>query len=89
MTVQNPQAPCRKNEQRGSGKQDLHQLDGEQARLALEAGHNRVDQPGGSEDAGQRDQRTDQKQNGKDRFGQLRGFLVPLFRPQAGIHGDE
>ena len=38
MAVQDPQAPCRHHQQRGSGKQDLHQLDGEPTRLALEAG---------------------------------------------------
>ena len=29
------------------------------------------------------------KKDGEDRFGQLRGFLVPLFRSQARIHGDK
>ncbi len=67
----------------------MHQLDSELARLALESGHDSVDQPGGGEHSCQRDQRRNQKEDGEDRFGQLVGFLVPLLRPQAGVHRDE
>ena len=33
--------------------------------------------------------RREQKEDGEDSFGQLRGFLVFLLRPQACIHRDE
>ncbi len=89
MAVQDSEAPCRKDKQCRSGKKDLYQPDGEESRFTMEAGHDHVDQPGGSEDACQRQKRRDQKKDGEDCFGQLVGLLVSLFRPQAGVHGDK
>ena len=37
VAVQDAEAPCRNDQQRRSGKEDLHQADGEQTLFALEA----------------------------------------------------
>ena len=89
MAVQDAQAPCRHDQQRRSGEENLYQPDRELAGFAVETGHDDVDQPRGGEHSCQRDQRRNQEEDGKDRFGQLIGFLVPLFRPQASVHGNK
>ena len=55
----------------------------------MESWRDRIDKPGGRKDSRKRQQRCQQKKDGKDRLREPRGFLVPLFCAQASIDRNE
>ena len=89
MAVENSQAPRGEDEHGRAGKKNLHEVDGEQALVAMKAGGNEIDEPGRGEDAGDRQQGGDEKQEREDGFGELRGFFAALLGAEARIDGDE
>src|SRR6202041_115858 len=68
VAVQDAEAPCRNNQQRRSGKEDLHQADGELALLPMKARRNGVDQPGSRKHSNECQQRSNEEKDREDRF---------------------
>ncbi len=89
VAVEDAEAPGREHEQGRAGKEDADELDGKQARLALEAVGDDVHQRGGEEHTQQHEHRSDENQDGEDGGGGAGGLLVALFGVQARVDGDE
>jgi hypothetical protein len=89
MAVEHAEAPRRHHEQRRAGEQDLDQLRGQLARIAVVAGGEQVDQRARSEHAGERSGAGDQGEQAADRARDAARVVVAALGAQPGIDRDE
>ena len=89
MAVQNPEAPCREDQQCRAGKEDLHQEDGELPLLALESRGDQANEPRRSPYAERDEYGGDEEKKSEDGFRKLRCLFMPILGAKPCIHGDE
>ena len=89
MTVQDAEAPRRHHEQPSAWEQNPDDQNGQLALLSSESRCNDDEEHRSEDDAQQHDDRGNQRQQSRDRAGNLTGFLAIATREQVRVYRDE
>ena len=89
MAVEDAEAPGGSDEQACAGKEDADEEDGELALLAVEAGGDGVDEPGGGENTEENEERSADGEESRNGTGGFAGFFFVFAGEQVGVNGNE
>ena len=89
VAVEDAEAERGEDEERGPGKEDADEQDGERALVAREPGSDGVDEIRRRGDAHHRERGRDEAEQPGDGAGDLAGFLLVSLRAERRVDGDE